>query len=167
MKKKYDELVIFGNKITRPRNHPDQQHWQACQETIRAKLIAECGKVICGTCWLEEKTSPYRFELHHRHYNNFGKELLEDLILLCVPCHDAITNRIRWAKYDKDWRDEDTLKCIIERPVHERTNHIPKVGPLISIDVKIREFGGSAPTRKTVEKNCGLDFSITKIRGNT
>jgi hypothetical protein len=26
---------------------------------------------------------------HHKHYRNFGNEPLEDLIWLCLPCHQA------------------------------------------------------------------------------
>jgi hypothetical protein len=46
-------------------------------------------------------------ELHHRHYDTWGEEGFEDVILLCVSCHDAITSVIRSRRMA---RGDQTLK---------------------------------------------------------
>ena len=52
----------------------------------------------CRTC--HHDGSQYRLEVHHATYDNFGHEDVEnDLITLCVRCHDAITNLTRKDKY--------------------------------------------------------------------
>lgn len=45
--------------------------------------------------------SQYRLEIHHKTYERFTNELMEDLETLCVPCHDIETNRMRFEKYSK------------------------------------------------------------------
>ena len=38
-------------------------------------------------------------QIHHKTYERYGKELLEDLITLCKKHHDIITNEIRSQRY--------------------------------------------------------------------
>jgi hypothetical protein len=53
------------------------EHWQ---ET-RLKAL-ERAQNRCQVC-----NSPDDLHVHHRTYDNIGKEPLEDLIVLCRPCH--------------------------------------------------------------------------------
>lgn len=55
-------------------------HWQ----TIRDRLIAVRG-ARCEICDANEPLN-----LHHRTYERFGRELDDDLILLCLACHDGV-----------------------------------------------------------------------------
>ena len=53
----------------------------------------------CRTC--HHDGSQYRLEVHHATYENFGHEDVEnDLITLCVRCHDAITSVTRQGRYE-------------------------------------------------------------------
>lgn len=86
---------IDGYVVKRPAgNHPDPMYWEILREYVRDRQRLQTGVVQCATCPCIEG-GQHGFELHHKHYNNFGAEGLEDVVLLCVPCHDAITNRLR------------------------------------------------------------------------
>lgn len=88
---------IAGFRVTRPgkvQKNPD--NWKALQTIVRERQRSARG-VHCGACWLAESDG-VPFELHHRHYNNWGNEQLEDVVLLCALCHEAITSRIRSAR---------------------------------------------------------------------
>lgn len=53
----------------------------------------------CRTC--HHDGSQHRLEVHHATYDNFGHEDVEnDLITLCVRCHDAITSVTRQGRYE-------------------------------------------------------------------
>lgn len=83
----------------RPRaSTPNPQQWAELKEARRALQKDKHGNVCCGTCWRIEGEQ-YAFDLHHRHYDNFGNEQIEDLVLLCRSCHEAITSRIRSERY--------------------------------------------------------------------
>ena len=91
--------------------------WKA----IKARLISERG-AKCQTC-----RAAVLLDLHHKTYERLGRELDEDLELLCRKCHDkadetrAAIGRQRssaalyearldgWAskKYGEDWREAD------------------------------------------------------------
>ena len=89
---------VDGVAIKRPTGkQPNPEHWAILQQR-RREIQNVDGKVHCGTCD-DIEGGAFRFELHHRHYDNFGNERIEDVILLCVPCHEAITARIRSKRY--------------------------------------------------------------------
>lgn len=50
---------------------------------IKAKLFRLRGRK-CERCGSVE-----RIEVHHKHYNNLGRERMRDLEILCRPCHAA------------------------------------------------------------------------------
>ncbi len=91
-----------GRRMVRPSgNHPSPLYWNALRVTRGEAQRTTAGLIHCGTCSYEvAKLSG--FDLHHRHYDNFGKEELGDVVLLCRPCHDAITSRIRLVTLDMD-----------------------------------------------------------------
>lgn len=79
-----------------------------------SSTVVECN--ACPSVESEEN----KFDLHHRHYDNFGNESLSDVTLLCRRCHDAISVRI-WderseieeAENEKRWQEERELREIV------------------------------------------------------
>ena len=52
----------------------------------------------CGRCVLCDSTED--LEVHHRTYENFGNEKLEDLYTLCRQCHETVTDMSRRKRYE-------------------------------------------------------------------
>lgn len=61
--------------------------------------VLERDDYRCRTC--DHDGSIHRLEVHHRHYRDGGSPKDEDLITLCVACHDLITNKMRGERYSK------------------------------------------------------------------
>ncbi|MFQ3451802.1 HNH endonuclease signature motif containing protein [Bradyrhizobium sp. UFLA01-814] len=51
----------------------------------------------CRTC--NASRDEARLEVHHRTYENFGRELMSDLTTLCAACHKVITSELRSRRY--------------------------------------------------------------------
>lgn len=58
-------------------------HWQTIRELKLAKGKNECE--VCG--------SNSQLQMHHKTYKRRGKELPEDLVILCKPCHQKFHGR--------------------------------------------------------------------------
>ena len=85
-----DGIFINGRRVIRPPSaHPNPVHW----DKIRQEALARDGNA-CRCCPATAQDG-YRLEVHHRHYDNWGHEKLEDVVCVCVACHDAITDRMR------------------------------------------------------------------------
>ena len=58
-------------------------------EDVKQRFIeSELNEHACSICGIsEEKAKLY---LHHKTYKRIGCECLEDLMLLCKPCHDKL-----------------------------------------------------------------------------
>jgi hypothetical protein len=83
-------MKIAGRLTKRPSSaHPNPSHWMNLREQALAKANHECR------CCPASSDKGYRLELHHRHYDTFGNENLDDVIVLCRQCHEAITSRLR------------------------------------------------------------------------
>lgn len=83
-----------------PGSHPKPAHWDA----IRAQALERDGNQ-CRCCSAKDGDvfpgyGRVRLEVHHRHYDNWGHELLDDVTVLCKECHRGITDRFMW------WRDQ-------------------------------------------------------------
>lgn len=72
-------------------------HWEKYYEYIRSvawaekrKEALERAKYRCQLCGITHAS----FEVHHNTYLNLGNEAPEDLIVLCVRCHDWFHNGI-------------------------------------------------------------------------
>ena len=72
--------------------HPNPVYW-----AILRKIVIEEQNNRCATCW--NTGEDVQLDLHHRHYNNFGSESREDVVILCRLCHDSITSSIRSRRY--------------------------------------------------------------------
>lgn len=64
--------------------HIRSEKWKAIRERLFKKRGRKCEQ--CG--------SPDQIEVHHKHYNNLGRERLRDLEILCRPCHAKFHNKI-------------------------------------------------------------------------
>lgn len=66
--------------------------WQNRPERLQA-IQRDCGRcVLCN--------SSEDLEVHHRTYENFGNEKLEDLYTFCRQCHEIVTDALRRRKYE-------------------------------------------------------------------
>ncbi len=68
--------------------HPNQAHWNL----IRVQRLKLSGD-RCETCDLGPEDGAM-LECHHRTYERFGDEDLNDVRMLCSDCHTAITEVI-------------------------------------------------------------------------
>ena len=106
---------LDGRLVMRPaKNHPDPEYWYGLRDLVILDQSNECG-----VCW--RSGEHYKMELHHRHYDTWGEEGFDDVILLCVSCHDAITSVIRsrrMAKGDQTLKQEAVRKVVkaVSRP---------------------------------------------------
>lgn len=91
---------IGGNVVRRPfRDHLNRRHLDAIRAARRVLQRDRFGQVYCATCRTVD-TEDRPLQAHHRHYNDFGKEGVSDIVLICADCHEAITERFRSARLD-------------------------------------------------------------------
>ena len=72
------------------REYLNSEHWR----TIRRLVLERDGYacVLCGA-------SGGQLEVHHRTYERgWYNERLEDLVVLCIPCHCAVENMLAKRK---------------------------------------------------------------------
>jgi hypothetical protein len=67
--------------------HPDPQHWH---DVRREALVRDCWR--CVAC-----NAPEPLEVHHRTYQRWGREEVEDVYTLCRDCHAAFHEGRRLA----------------------------------------------------------------------
>lgn len=93
MKHSHNGYEADGHRLDRPEeNHPNSAHWaQIC----RIALLRD-GQA-CRTCWKSAKDG-YSLECHHRHYDNWGNERPEDVVILCKWCHDLLIADMKQAR---------------------------------------------------------------------
>jgi 5-methylcytosine-specific restriction endonuclease McrA len=70
----------------------DQYMTSSAWKWIRQKAL-EAAAHRCSDC-----ESPRSLEVHHRHYESLGHEELDDLRVLCLPCHQKADKRRELAK---------------------------------------------------------------------
>lgn len=73
--------------------HNDPHYSSAYWRAIRELCLARDGH-RCRLC-----NSADALQAHHRTYDRFGKEELDDLTTLCEPCHDVVTDHQRRLRY--------------------------------------------------------------------
>lgn len=70
--------------------HPNPEHWKV----IRVGALArDRGCRVCA--------SLRDLETHHRTYERFGNERLDDVTTLCKHCHEMFTRAIRMQRQIK------------------------------------------------------------------
>lgn len=107
-------------------DYPNPDYW----DWLRDKVITERG-AKCQAIAHHTREAGYQLELHHTHYNTWGHERLEDVLLLCNICHEAITDIQRRERYNK--RDIASIKSV---------NYIPNREMFISEekDINVVEY---------------------------
>ena len=98
-----------GTKRPR-RDHPNPIYWSKLRKRVLKKQNFECA-----TC--PATAEDYALDLHHRHYDNFGKEKLKDVVILCRMCHDSITSRLRSSRTKEEMRCEPVKSIAIEERI--------------------------------------------------
>lgn len=98
------------HQLKRPSiEQPNLEHWIQLKHQKRLERKQQCGGVVeCNACPSIE-TEDNKFDLHHRHYDNFGNESLSDVTLLCRRCHEAISVRI-WDERSEIEEAENQIK---------------------------------------------------------
>jgi len=81
--------INHKNALRPAQSHPNPTHW----ENLRVLKMAEQGSA-CACC-PNDINNGYQLELHHRHYENWGNEQADDVVILCSLCHEYITSRFR------------------------------------------------------------------------
>lgn len=95
-----EQIAYCPYRTFRPQGpHPDDRHWRV----IRQQALDRDGHQ-CRCCGAQEGDDfpgygKVRLEVHHRHYRRWGKELVDDVTVLCKECHRGITDRFMF------WRD--------------------------------------------------------------
>jgi len=74
-------------------NYINSKEWRS----FKMVIVEERG-MYCEKCDGSFKS----LDLHHIHYNNFKKELREDVVLLCRGCHKTIHDTIKKPPYTID-----------------------------------------------------------------
>lgn len=68
-------------------DHLDSDKWKEFRLNILEKYNNTCQK--CGS-----KFDARDLHVHHLHYRSFGNEKDEDVLLVCVKCHEEIHGRV-------------------------------------------------------------------------
>ena len=70
-------------------SHYSSHYWRTIREQCLARDNSRCR--LCN--------SPEALQAHHRTYERFGKEDVNDLTTLCAECHDLVTDHQRRQRY--------------------------------------------------------------------
>ena len=65
--------------------------------------------LIFGISHLSGVACSEELEVHHKTYERFGSEEVDDLISVCVRCHDVITSHVRALRFlsREQWHTRD------------------------------------------------------------
>jgi hypothetical protein len=95
-------------------DHPDPAHW----ERIRAAALARDG--TCRLC-----RDARQLECHHNTYDRWGREELDDVIIVCRGCHDAVTGAQMRLRDERRQMPAPRLVTTIERLASTPSDHMP------------------------------------------
>lgn len=84
----------LGRVETRKREynqHLGSKQWWRTKKLVRRASVSENGRSTCARCSITEYENRYLhgegLHGHHRTYERFGEERIEDIELLCSKCH--------------------------------------------------------------------------------
>lgn len=78
-------IELYSGRITYE-DYLESDHWKG-----KRKEKVEAAKHMCEVCGEDE----IMLVVHHKHYDNLGREKLGDLIALCPQCHKDVHKKIR------------------------------------------------------------------------
>jgi hypothetical protein len=71
--------------------HLSSDQWWKLKKEARRQSFKEHGDVVCARCGTSEFNNKQTYgeglHCHHRTYERFGQERVDDVELLCSPCH--------------------------------------------------------------------------------
>lgn len=91
-------------------------HWVK----FRKEIIS--SRKICQHC-----CSKKNLNIHHKNYNNLGKETNEDVIILCNNCHSRFHKKEKWKKKMKNGEDLNFTRVGVKafkRPLYNLNSNI-------------------------------------------
>lgn len=96
-KRKQKHKKITGKMKAEYYRYLKSAQWKEKRKMALAIYGGSCG--MCG--------SRHDLEVHHRHYKNIFHERIEDLMILCEPCHKLYHKKQIWknGKKSKYMRD--------------------------------------------------------------
>ena len=73
-------------------------------QEVRRRKFDQVGE-RCQRCgkWRHQLESPRILQVHHKTYKRLFHEWLSDLEVLCVPCHEIKTRRMRMRRQVMSW----------------------------------------------------------------
>lgn len=87
------QIVYHPHREFRPLgSHPRPAHWQAIREQALQRDGHQCRTCSARAGDRYEGWGTVYLEVHHRHYQNWGEEHLDDVTVLCQRCHRVITD---------------------------------------------------------------------------
>lgn len=104
----YPITLLTGEIVNDKREYQNSEYWNILKTMYSEKLAKKEGikrvYYICEQCG---ELSMDKTHLHHRTYENFGKEKATDMIRVCYKCHCKIHNRkiLDRKEYDKNKRE--------------------------------------------------------------
>lgn len=102
--------------------HPRPEHWAR----VRDEVLKRDG-YQCRLCEAEA-----RLEVHHRHYRNWGRELLDDLTTLCRRCHKGHTEHVM--------RERDQARTVTPLAASAaRVDRLPVAGSMSIYTIKAND----------------------------
>jgi hypothetical protein len=83
-------LFKLGLKMEDYEKYFDLPHWQDFRKQVLEAQKQKLGKNCCEKCGAspEKVTRETALHVHHLTYERLGEELIEDVIIICRPCHE-------------------------------------------------------------------------------
>lgn len=123
MKLKNIKCKDTGEIATDYNSYLQTNHWKQKRIEVYEHYNHEC--VRCHDVIPLSKAN-----IHHRKYNNIGKESLNDLILYCNRCHTIIHNKKRRAKDDRKNFTQFMARCNRELTIEEKNKIIDYISQM-------------------------------------
>lgn len=93
-------LVPEPYRTFRPKGaHPNPAHWESIRQQALERDNHQCRGCPVKADEVIPGLGKIRLEVHHRHYDNWGREELDDVTTFCKGCHQKITDHFM------EWRD--------------------------------------------------------------
>jgi hypothetical protein len=97
-------LWELGLKRDEYEKYLESPHWQECRKLKLDEQRDVVGYNFCEKCGgRPEATRKTALNVHHLTYERLGNELLDDLQIICRPCHDKEHGRD--LETQKRWYD--------------------------------------------------------------